>query len=75
GHQVSSLRFKLASDKNHRVYKAEMVGMILAVEPLKSTRHVRKVSLALDRKAAILTSKSFLSKPAHYLMDIFHANL
>ena len=75
GRQVSSLRFELGADTDHTVYKGEIVGMILAVELLKKAPRARKISLAIDNKAAILATRTFSSKPGHYLMDIFHENL
>ena len=49
--------------------------MILAMELLQRTPHIRKTSLALNNKAAILATQAFTSKMGHYLMDIFHMNL
>ena len=75
GIQVSSLRFELGADTDHTVYEGEIVGMILAVELLKKAPRAWKISLAIDNKAAILTTQVFASKPGHHLMDIFHKNL
>jgi ribonuclease HI len=75
GRQVSSLGFDLGADTDHTVYEGEIVGMILAVELLKKAPRACKISLAIDNKAAILATRTFSSKPGHYLMDIFHENL
>jgi ribonuclease HI len=75
GRQVSFLCFDLGADTAHTVYEGEIVGMILTVERLKKAPRACKISLAIGNKAAILATRTFLSKPGHYLMDIFHENL
>ena len=75
GRQVSSLHFELGADTDHTVYKGEIVCMILAIELLKKAPRARKISLAINNKAVILATRTFSSKPGHYLMDIFHENL
>ncbi|KAG2065355.1 hypothetical protein BDR04DRAFT_1033014, partial [Suillus decipiens] len=77
GEVIRSLRFYLGKDTEHMVYEGELVGMILAVQLIKSEGGDRggTMSLGLDNQAVIRAMAAFNSQPGHYLMDIFHNNL
>ncbi|KAH7915843.1 hypothetical protein BJ138DRAFT_989289, partial [Hygrophoropsis aurantiaca] len=55
------------------VYEGELVGMILAMELLRTERgpKAHTAALGLDNQAAILASINPKPKPGHYLLDIF----
>lgn len=73
---IGSKRFHLGSDREHTVYEAELVGMILAVQLLKETGGRRgTISLGVDNQAAIRATEAFRSQPGHYLTDQFHDDL
>ncbi|KAG2156708.1 uncharacterized protein EDB93DRAFT_1062896, partial [Suillus bovinus] len=57
--------------EEHMVYKAEIVGMILAVQILKEERGQRggTMSLGVNNQAVIQATITFQSQPGHYLVD------
>ncbi|KAG2063424.1 hypothetical protein BDR04DRAFT_976650, partial [Suillus decipiens] len=67
----------LGKGDEHMVYKAELVGMILAVKILKEEGGGRRGTMALgvDNQTAILATTAFQSKPGHHLANSFHDNL
>ena len=75
GTTIKTIKYHLGSDKNHMVYEAEVVGMLLAMELLRGERGARKVSLGINNQAAILALKALKSGSGHYLMDWFHKSL
>lgn len=75
GRTIKTLQYHLGPDSDHTVYEGEVVGMILGAHLLKEACPAKSVSFALDNRAAILTTKSFQSKPGHYLTDIFLSTL
>ncbi|KAG1876673.1 hypothetical protein DFJ58DRAFT_721136 [Suillus subalutaceus] len=75
GEAVKEKRFHLGNDQEHTVYEGEIVGMILAVELLREEGGGGTMALRVDNQAAISATNAFVSKPGHYLMDIFHNDL
>ena len=70
--QVASLRYHLGSAREHTVFKAELVGLILAAHLLASNQPLPyPASIYVDNQAAIIASQSPTSKPGHYLSVIF----
>ncbi|KAH7906190.1 hypothetical protein BJ138DRAFT_993451, partial [Hygrophoropsis aurantiaca] len=58
------------------VYEGELVGMILAMELLRSDKgKANTVALGLDNQAAMLASVNPKPKPGHHLLDIFEKDL
>ncbi|OJA11398.1 hypothetical protein AZE42_03955 [Rhizopogon vesiculosus] len=71
---VRRKRLYLGSDKEHTVYKAELIGMILAVQLLKEEGGKGTPVLGVDNQAAITATVALNSKSGHHrdLMAIFH---
>lgn len=59
------------------LYKAELVGMILAIQILMEEGGSRAGTMALsvNNQMAILATTTFQSRPGHHLVDTFHNNL
>lgn len=72
GTTKKTIQYHLGSDRNHTVYKAEVIGLLLATELLRGERWARKISMGIDNQAAILALRVFKSGSGHYLMDCFH---
>jgi ribonuclease HI len=62
----------LGSEKDHTVFEAEGVGLVLGLELLRKEHKVRRASIAADNVAAILRSASANAAPAQYVWDMFH---
>lgn len=73
GIKKESLRFHLGSLRDHTVYEAEAVGVILALHLLqeRNTR-TKKAVIAIDNQAVIKSLTNQKSKPGHYLVDKIH---
>ncbi|KAL7280763.1 hypothetical protein ACG7TL_005707 [Trametes sanguinea] len=70
------LYLHLGPAAQHTVYEAELVGVLLAMELIRTERRCNGVvSIALDNKAAIQASTLRTSAPGRYLTDLFHAQL
>ena len=66
--QVVKLWYHLGAASKHTVFKAELVGMILAAHLLATNQAVPlPASIFMDNQAAILAGERPLSKPGHYL--------
>ncbi|KAG2744264.1 hypothetical protein P692DRAFT_201682902, partial [Suillus brevipes Sb2] len=65
----------LGSEKEHTVYEAEIVGMILAIELLREAGGEGTMALGMDNQAAIRVTNAFQSQPGHYLVDKLHDDL
>src|ERR1700690_1244517 len=70
--QKRSLRFQLGSDRDHTVFEAEGIGLVLGMELLRQERTVSRATLAADNVASILRSASTNAAPAQYIWDMFH---
>ena len=70
--QIAKLRYHLGSAREHTVFEAELVGLILAVHLLATNELVPyPASIFVDNQAAILASQRPTSKPGHYLSVMF----
>ncbi|OBZ69518.1 hypothetical protein A0H81_10498 [Grifola frondosa] len=69
------LRFHLGSSDDHSVYEAEVVGLLLGTELLKTERSLEGASIAADNKSSIQATKLRRPAPAHYLLDSLHKHL
>ncbi|KAG2072901.1 hypothetical protein BDR04DRAFT_975829, partial [Suillus decipiens] len=67
----------LGSEKDHTIYKVEIVGMILVVQILKEKGGGAggSMTLGINNQAAIKAMAAFSSQPGHYLINIFHDDL
>ncbi|KAG1736260.1 hypothetical protein EDD22DRAFT_787550, partial [Suillus occidentalis] len=72
---ISERRFHLGSEKEHTMYEAEIVGMILAVELLREAGGEGTMALGVDNQAAIRATNAFQSQPGHYLVNKLHDDL
>ncbi|GBE84774.1 RNA-directed DNA polymerase from mobile element jockey [Sparassis crispa] len=69
---VKVLRYHLGPSSEHSVYKAEVVGLVLAIHLLKREISVQSASCAANNKASILATKLQKPAPGHYLIDMLH---
>ena len=70
------LHYHLGPFKQHTIYKAEAVGLILATKLLLDELDVYKpVSIFINNQAAIKSSDIFQTRPGHYLIDNFCASI
>ena len=71
-----TLHYHLGPSKQHTVYKAEAVGLILATKLLLDELDIYKpISIFIDNQAAIKSGDVFQTRPGHYLIDNFHASI
>jgi len=70
------LRFYLGTDKEHTVYEAEEVGLLLAAK-LIATKHdpVFPISILINNQAVIQSSDNFYPCPGSYLADLFRKHM
>ena len=69
GVECSMLRVCLGSEEHHTVFEAELLGLSLAVELVKSESHVQTVTIGADSQAAILATRHDRGTPGQYLVD------
>ena len=71
---IQKLQFHLGPDTMHTVYKAELVGIILALFLLTHILRaiLTTIIIGLDNQAVIQALNSQLAKPSHYLLDLIH---
>lgn len=64
----------MGSENDHKVFEAEIVGLIISVHLAKRQRAVNmnKLSIWIDNTSAITAADTATSGPAHYLFDFFH---
>jgi hypothetical protein len=68
-----TLKFHLGTDKEHTVFEAEEVGLVLAARLIATERQlIFPISILVDNQASIQTSESFYTRPGSYLADHFH---
>ena len=66
--QVAKLQYHLGAASKHTVFKAKLLGMILAAHLLATNQAAPlPASIFVDNQAAILAGEQPLSKPGHYL--------
>jgi ribonuclease HI len=73
GAQPRKLLYYLGQEKQQTVYNAEVLGLVLGAQLLRTeTRPLRTVSFNTDNQAAILATQLRRPAPGHYLMDVYH---
>lgn len=71
--ETQTLRLRLGSEDNHKVYEAECAGLILSVHLAQKRRQpIWKLSIWLNNTSSITASDTDKIGPAHYLLDYFH---
>ncbi|THH26637.1 hypothetical protein EUX98_g7553 [Antrodiella citrinella] len=76
--RIKMLHYHLGPSKEHTVYEAELIGLILGVELLRqeSPRSIymkQVASIAADNKATMQAAPGHSSQPGHYLLDELHS--
>lgn len=72
GRPPRTLKFHLGKEKEHTVFEAEEVGLILAARLLATERQLTfPISISVDNQASIQASESFHTRPGSYLADCF----
>ncbi|TFY52504.1 hypothetical protein EVJ58_g9980 [Rhodofomes roseus] len=69
GRETKVLRYRLGSAKEHTVYEAEIVGLILGVILIARELSARVASCAADNTACLQASRNRKPHPGHYLID------
>ena len=73
GQFEKSIKYHLGSMKNHTVYEAEALAVILALHLLTELNKVlTSVTIGLDNQAVLLGLQNQRSKPGHHLLDRIH---
>lgn len=73
GVEVRSCRLHLSAADNHTVYESEGIGGSLGVGLLWAQPEVEgAVSMVIDTRPAIDTTRSVQPKPSHYIWDTLH---
>jgi len=69
---IATLRYHLGNDTEHTVFKAEAVGLILAMQLLLSRNEVTfPATIFADNQAVIRSGAHPTAKPGHYLLFRF----
>ncbi|KAH7918414.1 hypothetical protein BV22DRAFT_1024629, partial [Leucogyrophana mollusca] len=72
GKEDRTLKYYLGSGEDHTVYEGELVGMLLAMELLRTERHrVGSIAIGIDNQAAIRAAINQKMSPGHYILDYF----
>ena len=73
GNPDRMLKFHLGTTRQHTVYEAELVGMIMGLHLIKTERRNKtKCALNVDNQAALVAIKSKMNKSRHYLAAEVH---
>ena len=65
----------LGSATHHTVFEAELVGVILALDILRSLPHILNAQILLDNQPVIHALKRRGVQSGQYLIDLFHSEL
>ena len=72
GLEVRAIRYQLGPLTQHTTYKAEVIGVLLALELLRRERRVHMASIKLDNQAVIQALGVCSTKPAQSLLNMVH---
>jgi ribonuclease HI len=73
GRKTKTLRFFLGKDSEHTVYEAEIIGVILGLQLLKSySKRIKETVIGIDNQAVIQALQNQKPKSGHYLLDKVH---
>lgn len=72
GRRKKTLRYQLGTEEEHTVYEAELVGMSLGLELLRTEPSADTVTLGIDNQAAIRAIHLTKGKAGHHLVDALH---
>src|ERR1700689_3647774 len=73
GHAEKSLKYHLGTNKEHTVYEAEALAVILALHMLTELNQTLiKVTIGLDNQAVLLGLWNQKPKPSHHILDRIH---
>lgn len=75
GEEIEEVRFRLGSENDHEVFKAEIVRLILALHLARNQRDINKLSIWIDNTSAITATDTATPRPYHYLLNHFHTIL
>ena len=77
GEEPKVWRFHLGAIADHTVYKAELMGLLLALHLLRSKRGVTRTIIHLDNQAVLHVLTTRESRPAQSIIDeiILHIEL
>jgi ribonuclease HI len=76
GKHPCTLRYHLGTDRQHTVYEAEEVGLILTAHLLATEEDLLfPASISIDNQAAILSSENLIICPGTYLADTFRRSM
>ncbi len=67
--------YHLGSETHHTIFEAELIGVLLALDIIKSTPCLTKVTILLDSQAAIQALQSGKTKSGKYLVDEFYKQI
>lgn len=73
--RVADLKYHLGGAKEHTVYEAELMGIMLGAELLKIEDKITKGMISLDNMAAIAATGFTHSMSGHYLVNMVHAGM
>ena len=69
-HKPRKTRYHLGTDKEHTIFEAGAVGLMMAAYMLYAERDIElPIHIFIDNQAAIKSGDSLFSKPSHYLID------
>ena len=73
GRIKKKLKYHLGSEKEHTVYEAEAIAVVLALHILSGLNtRLTEVTIGTDNQAVLLGLRNQTPKPGHYLMDKIH---
>src|SRR5882724_6449082 len=65
----------MGSEDRHTVFKAELLGMSMAVELIKSERQIRTPTLGINSQATLHAIRNRRATLGQYLVESFHAQI
>ena len=69
GTHIQTLHYHLGSDAEHTVHEAKLVGLLLGIHMLNTSKHRKAAAMiGIDNQAAIKALASDLRKPGHHLV-------
>jgi len=72
GEEKCSIRKFMGSEERHMVFKAELLGLSLAVEMVKGERQVWSLTIRVDSQAAMHAIGHRRAIPGQHLVEAFH---
>lgn len=69
GKKKATLAYKLGKEKEHTVYEAELVGILLGTYLTRQEKNIKTITIAADNQAALLAPRGVKAKSGNHILE------